>query len=63
MSNAKRKKTGDEKPTPPHDGYRIGGRGGKHADRGGKGGTSRTASSKDTSKHIGRPPKGKHAKD
>lgn len=56
--------------TPPHKGTgngddktsnrRLGGgtRGGKHADRGGKGGTSRTAG---PSKKIGRPP-GEHRK-
>jgi hypothetical protein len=52
----------NDKKTPPHDGYRLGGatRGGKHADRGGKAGTSRTADPK-TSKRIGRPP-GSHRK-
>lgn len=51
------------KKPPAHDGYRLGGatRGGKHADREGKAGTSRTADPK-KSKRVGRPP-GQHRKD
>jgi hypothetical protein len=48
---------------PPHDGYRIGGRtrGGRHADREGKAGGSRTAKP-GQSKRVGRPP-GQHRRD
>ena len=52
----------DKKDQPKHEGRRQGGatRGGRHADRGGVGGTSRTAKT-GGSKKIGRPP-GEHRK-
>jgi hypothetical protein len=49
----------------PDQSVRLGGatRGGKHADRSGKAGTSGTASDKaGKSKHVGRPTEGKHRK-
>jgi hypothetical protein len=54
----------NDKAEPEYEGRRTGGasRGGKHADRGGPGGTSRTAKG---GKAMGQPGKssGKHAKD
>lgn len=64
-SNTNGGKSNGKKPTKANGArpevLRLGGttRGGKHADRGGPAGTSRDARSK-PSKHVGRPPEGKH---